>query len=309
MLAWSLVAFAACLAAGRALRVDREPFPALEAGAPAVFLLLVPVLVVAAVGARVRQAVVVAALLLAHLGWLGAALPSWAGTVPPAGGTPLKVMSANLNQYNAATQGTARVIARHRPDVVLLIEWSPVNAPALLASGVLDGYPHRVERMDPVGSDGLALFSRLPLTDVQVPVVAGRQVVLATVGGAVRLAGVHTHSPVNPVKAASRRQQLRQLPALLAGSPLPLVVAGDFNATSAHRRFTDLLERTGLRDAQDEAGTGWAATWPADREVPPLVRPDHVLVGPEVQVLRAWAGYASGSDHRPVLADLRVTLP
>ena len=307
-LSWLLVAVAGGLAAGRALGIDRTPFPALEAGAPAVYVLLVPVLVLAAAGRRRRQALVVGALLLGHLGWLGAALPGWAEPAP-SGERPLRVLSANLNQYNAATAGTAGVIARHRPDLVLLLEWSPVNAPPLLASGVLEDYPYRVERPDARGSDGVALFSRLPLTDVGVPVVAGRQVVLATVDGRVRFAGVHTHSPTTPEKAASWRRELRLLPDLLLSSPLPLVVAGDFNATSAHRRFTDLLDRAGLADAHDAVGAGWTRTWPAGGALPALVRPDHVLVGPEVRVERAWAGWSSGSDHRPVLADLVLTRP
>ena len=40
------------------------------------------------------------------------------------------------------------------------------------------------------------------------------------------------------------------------------MIAGDFNATGAHRRFRELMSVGGLRDAQDVSGAGFGATWP-----------------------------------------------
>jgi endonuclease/exonuclease/phosphatase family metal-dependent hydrolase len=81
---------------------------------------------------------------------------------------------------------------------------------------------------------------------------------------------------------------------------------GDFNATRQHRSFDRLVE-----EGWDDAGTlrfgGWRGTWPADRRwLPPLFRIDHVLAGPGIAVCSGRAWNASGSDHRPVSAVLRL---
>jgi endonuclease/exonuclease/phosphatase (EEP) superfamily protein YafD len=80
----------------------------------------------------------------------------------------------------------------------------------------------------------------------------------------------------------------------------PVVVAGDFNMpvdSAIYRRFW-----SGFDNAFSRAGLGFGATkrtrWFG-------VRIDHVLAGPGFQVEDAWIGPDLGSDHRPILADLR----
>jgi endonuclease/exonuclease/phosphatase (EEP) superfamily protein YafD len=265
------------------------------------------------------RAVLVAGLLVVHPGWVSTALPvvspvfavSAAAASP--GTTGVRVFSANLNMYNGHTEGIAGQIAREDPDVVLLLEWSPTSSAPLIRSDVLSRYPSRIERMEAAGSDGIALFTRLPLSDATLELLADRYVVTAVIGdgaSSFRFIGVHTHSPVTEPKLASWRAQLRELPHVVAREQLPVVLAGDFNATRANAPFARLLSWATLTDAQEAAGNGWAATWPADsRLLPPVVRPDHVLAGPGVQVLDARVGDSSGSDHRPVMVDLVVTRP
>jgi endonuclease/exonuclease/phosphatase family metal-dependent hydrolase len=47
-------------------------------------------------------------------------------------------------------------------------------------------------------------------------------------------------------------------------------------------------------------------TWPRGKLLPPLVRPDHVLVSPEIAVTGYRLGDGRGSDHRPVVVDLAI---
>ena len=68
-------------------------------------------------------------------------------------------------------------------------------------------------------------------------------------------------------------------------------------------RFRDLLAATGLRDAA--RGQGWIGTWPAWLR-PALVPIDHVLVGGPVAVVGLRRGPFVGSDHYPLVADLRL---
>lgn len=313
-LGWGVTTIAAAQAALQVADLERVPVPALQAVAPVLHLMLVPVLLWTLGQRRRWRAALVAGLLVSHLGWLVTALPTPpAAAAAPAAGSlqQLRVFSANLNQGNGATAGTARQIAAADPDVVLLLEWSPQTSAPVLASGVLGRYPHHLEYLDVRGSDGVAMFTRLPVQDAALPVLGGRHVVSALLGppgSQVRFVGVHTNSPVSTRKAASWRAELAGLPALVSGERAPLVLAGDFNATSGHPPFVALLDTLRLTDAHDAVGAHWTATWPAGRaRVPAIVRPDHVLVGRGVEVRKAWAGDSSGSDHRPVLAELTVS--
>ena len=77
------------------------------------------------------------------------------------------------------------------------------------------------------------------------------------------------------------------------------VVAGDFNAISG----SVLLSRCfpGMRDAANEAGAGWYATWPRRF---PLWQIDHTLLGPGLRCLRAWTLDPETSSHRMTMSIL-----
>lgn len=85
-------------------------------------------------------------------------------------------------------------------------------------------------------------------------------------------------------------------------APHPAVIVGDFNMpvdSAIYRRFW-----AGFENAFSRAGLGFGATkqtrWFG-------VRIDHVLVGPGWTSERAWVGPDLGSDHLPMIADLRWT--
>jgi endonuclease/exonuclease/phosphatase (EEP) superfamily protein YafD len=87
-------------------------------------------------------------------------------------------------------------------------------------------------------------------------------------------------------------------------APYPAVIVGDFNMpvdSAIYRRFW-----AGFENAFSRAGLGFGATkrtrWFG-------VRIDHVLAGPGWTTERAWIGPDLGSDHLPIVADLRWTGP
>ncbi|SCM74628.1 putative Endonuclease/exonuclease/phosphatase [uncultured Pleomorphomonas sp.] len=88
----------------------------------------------------------------------------------------------------------------------------------------------------------------------------------------------------------------------------PIVAMGDFNTPTWSPFFQSFLKTSGLVDA---AGTGWPSTTRFSRRW--LVKRfyvgspvDHILVSPNIEVKRFEVGPDIGSDHLPVIADLRL---
>lgn len=77
------------------------------------------------------------------------------------------------------------------------------------------------------------------------------------------------------------------------------VVAGDFNAIGGSVILSRCFD--GMRDAANEAGVGWYATWPRRF---PLWQIDHTLLGHELRCLRAWTVDPGTSSHRMTISIL-----
>jgi endonuclease/exonuclease/phosphatase (EEP) superfamily protein YafD len=120
------------------------------------------------------------------------------------------------------------------------------------------------------------------------------------------LYAVHTISPTSSGYARRWRREIDALRAEVKRATLPVVMAGDFNATRDHRPFRRLLD-AGVRDAHDVVGAGWTPTWKANSLLlPPVLRIDHVLASPAFAVTGYRAGADIGSDHRPVTVELAL---
>jgi endonuclease/exonuclease/phosphatase (EEP) superfamily protein YafD len=256
-------------------------------------LLVLPVLVVAV-----------------HLVWTVPEIVPGGAEAAPAGAAPVRLMTANLFFANGTADRLGAQIRAENPDVVVLAEVSKLSLEGLTSSGALDGYPNR-EVDERAGAFGSAVFSRFPLRGADVLFVAGLPSLRLTVGvdaaHSFRLVAVHTLAPVNAEYGDRWRTQFDDLRTQARTADLPMVMAGDFNATRDHRPFRRLLD-AGLRDAHDAAGAGWAPTWNARSLLPRLLRIDHVLVSDEFAVTGHRVGDAFGSDHAPVTVDLALSL-
>ena len=307
--AWALVVPSSVIAFTRVAGMDNRTSVLLAQGLTPLFgVPTLAALGLAAAGRRRSLAVVAGALTAAHLIWAAPDLRPTAPRPVAAGDGPrLRVFSANLLFVNRDMAGIASEVHESGADVLALQEVSPGNLAALEATGVLDGYPYGLAapRPDPFGS---AVLSRHPLIDVETLLLAGLPLVRASVligDRRVRLYDVHTRAPMGG-GISTWKAQLAELRRMVAAERGPRVLAGDFNATSGHRPFRDLLHAH-LRDSHVEARRWWVRTWPSDRRwLPPVMRVDHVLVSPEVAVLGVAEGVGRGSDHRPLIADLAL---
>jgi hypothetical protein len=87
----------------------------------------------------------------------------------------------------------------------------------------------------------------------------------------------------------------------------PTIVVGDFNATHDHAPWRAILG-AGLRDAAEQAGSGWQPTWPNSYRgwVVPLIMIDHVLTTDQYAACHTRTVLISGTDHRALVVKLHV---
>lgn len=252
---------------------------------------------------------------------------------PAGGGTErIRVMTYNVKAYKAAKRSDglaelAREVARWHPDILIMQD----------AGGLLPGV-----RSDPsdvrgpifglpqvYGAGQYVMASRFPLRDCA-PGSMGLHgeshfflhCAVDVDGVELNLVSIHLESPREGLNAArheglggvaewrrnyeERLAQARALALELKGRRRPLIVAGDFNAPEPSPVVQTLLA-IGLRDAFSSAGRGYGYSYGhALRLGFSFLRIDHMLVSPELGVADCVVGESQGSDHRPVIADLRL---
>jgi len=85
----------------------------------------------------------------------------------------------------------------------------------------------------------------------------------------------------------------------------PTIAVGDFNATQ-HAKVYGAITGSGLRSAHADRGRGWAVTWPNGLMALPPIRIDHAFLSPEVECLKIVEGEGRGSDHKPLILEVRL---
>ena len=79
------------------------------------------------------------------------------------------------------------------------------------------------------------------------------------------------------------------------------VILGDFNTPADSAHF-ELLRRSHV-NAFEEAGAGYAASWPG---FAPLLTLDQIWVSAPARVQHCELGWTLISDHRPVVAEIAI---
>jgi len=274
----------------------------LAALTPFVYL---PAWVVAAAAAIARKwRLLVAALLVVavHVWWTAPVFFGARGALRHPSASA-KVLALNLNGDRATGAAAGRMIAKLRPDLVVLSEASPMSTAGL----DLADYPVQVSGVE-TGTKGWLVLSKWPLLDERRVDLGDRQLPRLELrrpdGGRLVLWQVHPIAPI-PGYVAQWRHQLQAIRRAVKADErgdVPAVVAGDFNATRDIPEFGALLD-DGWADAA--AGHGLLSTWRAGGRLPPLLRLDHILMAPGIGV--GWIRRTAdvGSDHLGVIALLQ----
>lgn len=225
-----------------------------------------------------------------------------------AGEARLAVMTINAFYGEADVEQIASAVKRHDIDVLVIPEATESMVAAFSSTGTGRRFTHRtgqtVEGREPSGT---VILSRYPAKRVDVP--PGEAETFQQPALAVDVEGtnvlVRAAHPVPPIEGRLEdwRAGLLELGQWQrAQRGRPLVLAGDFNASTAHAAFRDAK-----RGMYDTAGLWPTATWPMQRSYPPFADIDHVLVR-GLDVEGSGTEDIDGSDHRAIWADLRVCL-
>lgn len=220
------------------------------------------------------------------------------------GGQPVRVLSINLGVGYADPEQVTELARVRDSDLVAVQELTPKAAGELDRAGFSLDYPHRI--LQPAeGATGGGIYSRWPLRDAGSLAAEFHQPVADVEVPAsipIRFVSVHPMAPTSPTRTSQWAGEYGSIPK--AGSAeLPLVVAGDFNATLDHEILRDLLD-SGYRDAAEVLGKGLVSTWPSRLEVKLPVTLDHVLAQEGISFARYDVEKIDGSDHRAVIAEL-----
>jgi endonuclease/exonuclease/phosphatase (EEP) superfamily protein YafD len=237
--------------------------------------------------------------------------PYWPITSSSGTGAELRLMSFNVLGSNSDVDAVVAEIRRQQPDVLVLQEYTARWHQDL--STQLTDFPHRALHPRWHGF-GVAIYSKLPLTRTQVvPITRQLTDVPALVADvetgdtSLTVIGIHTASPVSPNRLRLRNQQLQEIGELANRITGPKLVVGDFNCTPWSPYFSDFHQQTSLRDSR--LGFGHQGSWSEFPELPIRIPIDHAMVSPEVVVRNRWTGRHAGSDHRPIVLDLRILSP
>jgi endonuclease/exonuclease/phosphatase (EEP) superfamily protein YafD len=218
------------------------------------------------------------------------------------GGRPVRILTFNLAKSRADTRAVVDEAATRQADLVFLQELTREKAAELNRAGFDSTYPHQA--MSFSEKFGNAIWSRWPLVrreplpvkqqpraDVQVPDSIPVEVV-----------SVHPTAPIHASDMELWERDFDALPPAFSAA-IPIVLAGDFNATLDHANLRDLIG-TGYRDAAEVLGDGLVPTWPSAIQFPPPVTIDHVLAEKGISFSQYEVVKLPGSDHKAVFAEL-----
>ncbi|WP_106585194.1 endonuclease/exonuclease/phosphatase family protein [Murinocardiopsis flavida] len=272
------------------------PYAAATAVVPLAFALLLR---------RWRTAAAAAAV---ALGLASAVVPRAvaAADAPGPQGPELRVLTLNMFYGEADPEAVVDLVRAEDADVLSLQEVTPRAVDRLADAGLGRLLGHGIDE-SAEGAMGGAIYARYPLKaadrppDEHFPNPRARLTVPG--GAAVEVVAAHTVPPYAADLVGPWTDTVGALPPATPDGPLR-VIAGDLNATLDHAALRDVIA-TGYVDAADTTGDGWRATWPVDRSVPGLAI-DHVLVDRRAGVERVGVSEVPGTDHRAVLAVLRL---
>lgn len=222
----------------------------------------------------------------------------------------LVVVSSNLFIGRGDLATLVDAVRELDADVLVLVEATPAMRETLEGSDLADRLPYSSGEPRADGN-AVMVYSRHPLrtSDVEpVPPLryGAHMTTVAAPAGDVVVAGLHAVAPL-PGLVRAWRAEWTAVAAWAASLPpeLPVIIAGDFNASMDHPVLRR-LGRAGLVDVHREVGRGRPATWPripGASALSPWFHIDHIQ-SRGFDVVDAGTLVVPGSDHLATWAAL-----
>jgi endonuclease/exonuclease/phosphatase (EEP) superfamily protein YafD len=251
-----------------------------------------------------RARVALAALTLAGVN-LAIVAPTWAPSEAESasGSRSVSLLVLNLEDGNRRHADVARLISETNPDVVGMLELTPVWASGLAPA--LDRFHHRRVNAE-TGAYGIGLYSRLTFREATLERFPrdGPMSVVARFeihGDPFTLVLTHIRTPF---AGEIHRRQFEALADARDRLGQRLAICGDLNAVPWSSSFRRLASAAGLSDSQrgEWLGGSWP-TWGTLLRVPI----DNCLLSRGVSVLDRAYGEDVGSDHFPLVIRLGIS--
>ncbi|WP_235108875.1 endonuclease/exonuclease/phosphatase family protein [Acaryochloris sp. 'Moss Beach'] len=216
------------------------------------------------------------------------------------------MMSYNIWTQNQDYDAIQLSIQREKPDILFLTEIT-LSAMRDLENRLEYPYSQRSNR----GSN--AFFSRYPIlsTTPEYPNATDHGLTFSLVAQIqtpqeiLTVVGIHPPIPLTRSSFAVRNQQFERLAPFIRQVPNRVIVLGDFNTSPWSPYFDQFLQEADLSSAT--RGQGIWATWsyaPTWFHWFAKIPIDHIT-SRGFDCIDAWAGLANGSDHQPIVAELK----
>ena len=235
--------------------------------------------------------------------------PITSGTATAATTHKTSLLLSNLLSSNRHYQSLLDEVQSHRPDFIVLLEFSPAWQKALKPLDKHYPFQKRIPRND---NFGMALYSKFPLSNIEVNDFAqnGIPSISATAHlyhQSLQLIATHPLPPMNANMAQQQDIQLENLAHFIQQeSKQATLLAGDFNSTPWSPRYQKLINASGLVNSRQ--GFGLIPSWPVALRFSAFQIPlDHVLVSKNIQTQAIKRLNTIGSDHYPVYVEFGLT--
>lgn len=235
------------------------------------------------------------------------------GFIDPKPPPSIRLLWANLHNWGTDLEALRQLIEWEKPDVAIFTELAATHEPTLRRLRARLPYQSTTNHNGPLD---LMLLSKVDPELVHFDLTNGADapLLVARICPPDRLCltvlGLHTSRPF-PYAGGARNRQL-DYAASVARKHVErgerVVLLGDLNVTPYSPVFHRMLAKSGLSDSTvmwSERPRGPLATWWVGNTGIGLPI-DHALVGPGMRVAERRVGTSIGSDHLPLLIDLRV---
>lgn len=221
-------------------------------------------------------------------------LPSF-GTIPhhdAPGGTTLTVAHFNVLVSNQEYDSIINTVRTVQPDVVSFQEVSHGWADELVAQ-LQDDYPYYYVEPDN-WVWGMALFSKMPLDDVQLIRMQGVPNIAASVCVGGRPVQILTSHAPNPLfwEHGRRNKHLKEIGEYLAGITGPKLAVGDYNTVPWDNNLQSLCVAGGVKDGRNGLHPTYPTSLPFAR-----IPIDYILHSPDIFCKEFFTLDKVSSDH------------